>query len=290
MKFITQWVVLLGFFYGISAGPAFAGPAWWHVCASCQTQNEFRIAAIAAGDDETTVFISDPESLVTKKFDRFTTWEDFGAGMVRMTHVTELDMTQQEQDEFRSALEAAKVVFATIDAEWVNNFAGIPPHDSALLAIRNGYLGNSFFYGLQTTIRYQGLIPSRESVATRLGFNIRGLSGNVGVNGSLRVDPLALRVQYPDGSHINAIYNPDGSWSDVSVVDIEGNVLDINVDASLNPIVAATVVGDYVFSGEDIRDAVTDFVQSVNRSVRPDRACTWRERPNGVMHVDCPSG
>ena len=269
---------------------SFADPAWWKICTECQEANDFQVEAVNTSGGDGLVFVSNPDSLQTKKFNRFSTLEDFGTGLVRMTHVIEAQLTPQEQNAFRDALEKSQLTFATLDSAMVNAYAGVPDYPSAIFAIRNGRLGNSFFFGAQSSIHAAGMIPTRESVGASAGVNIlEVISGQSGANETIRVVPLSIRVQYPDGSNINAVYHPDGSWSDVHLVDEDGNTIDIDVDSTLNPVIVASIVGDYMFAGEDIRDAVIDFVRAVGLSERPGGGCTWRELPDGKLELSCSS-
>lgn len=286
---VRMRTIVVSFFCSMTFAAAEASdPSWWHLCAGCQTANDFRVEAVRAASDASVVFVSNPESGETRSFDRSTTWEETEDGVIRTTRVSDREVIPHQQRVFREALGNARIGFTTIDARRVNAFAGIPEPSSAIGAIRGGLLANSFFFGLHIEIRDRGLIPTPASVGADAGLELHGLSDTLGLRDSLRIEPIALRVRYPDGSHINAVYTPDGRWAHVSVVDQEGNDFDIDTSSNNRPVIAASVIGDYVFVGEELHDAVVDFVQSIHRSARPWPDCTWREEPEGWMMVRCP--
>ncbi|MBY6205212.1 hypothetical protein [Halomonas denitrificans] len=267
--------------------PAKASLAWWELCSTCSSDNQFQVAAIDAHGEDETVYVSNPNTLETRKYSRFFTWEDFGTGPVRMTHVAEAYFPQHEKDAFREALEKSQITQFSIDqSELAAYSGGLSPSPSALFDIRTGYLRNSFFSALRVGISTNGLLPTVDSTGASAGVQLRGLGANGGVSESLRVVPLTIWIRYPDRSRIEVTYHPDGTWSDIVVIDPEGNAIDVLVNPNgPNPVDVNTLDGDYAFQGENITDAANDFIDAVNSFNFNN--CTFRQVEPNVWRLSC---
>lgn len=142
--------------------------AWWMLCNSCEQAMVFRTTAVNGTGGDGIVFVSNPDTLETRKFDRFSTYEDFGNGVVRMIHVSSATLSASEGEVLQGALENGNTVWVAMDRNDLN----LPSASSSIDDLSNGMLYPALLSGLRQNLTQRNFFPSASSVGADLGVQL----------------------------------------------------------------------------------------------------------------------
>lgn len=205
--------------------PVLASDAWWVLCDSCETHTDYRNAVLAAPGGDRIYFVSNANTLDTRKYEQYSTYEDFSDGVVEMTWVTDLELSPSEEAAFASLLESANTIFTVVDAGALDGGStSIADH------ISSGRLSSSLLNTLRMEMYIRGMFPSNEEATEAAGTGLgtiwkRELSRTTN---SARQKALVILVKYPDGSEFEIALSPDGvTWTDLEARDSEGRILPV---------------------------------------------------------------
>ncbi|NKI34880.1 hypothetical protein HFP89_06860 [Wenzhouxiangella sp. XN79A] len=250
---------------GIFFGDASADSAWWQLCDSCTTSQQFSNAVVGAPAPHEIVYVTNRQTNTTKKFNRFTTWEDLGTGYVQMTHVYPVTMSASEEDAFESAVEKSRIVQLRVPRSDLDGLVpGVGPSESAVIDIQNGYLGSPIINAIRDMVELSGALPDHVSVSAEAGLSTPIAGANYGQGNSIRQSSLTVIINYPDGSSLQVVRNPDGSLTGWAAVDADGNVILFQAqDGSLVPVDASSIGDEYSFGpgGPAIGDAARELLE-----------------------------
>lgn len=269
------------------AGSAIADSAWWQLCDGCNSSQEFSTAVVSAPDPHEIVYVTNRNSNETRKFERVTTWEDFGTGYVQMTHVYPVTMTSAEESAFHEAVENSRIVQLRIPRSDLSGLVpGVGPSDSALIDIQNGYLGSPIINAIRDSVELSGALPDHVSVSAQAGVNTPIAGANYGEGNTIREGSLTIIINYQDGSSLQAVRNADGTLTGWAAVDADGNVILFEAqDGSLVPIDSDSIGNEYSFGPgqQSLADAAQELIQRW-RSEGLECSSEWE---GGVLRVNC---
>jgi|GEM_PF-6639620 len=208
---------------------ASAETSLWTFCDICVGDSDFRHHATQVTVDGT-IYVSNRSTNTTRKFQRWTTYEDFSDGVVQMTHVFESPMETQEKNAFNQVINNADTGFAQINREELEQY-GAGEAGSGLDDLgSDGGLFFSFLNGVTAHVVNLGLFPSESAISSELGGTVKIISGNYANAHSrgIRVAPLVIQVDYADGSMIQMQLSPDATtFSQITLTDMNGEKLQI---------------------------------------------------------------
>ncbi len=208
---------------------ATAETSWWSFCDICIGDSDYRYHATQIAVNGT-IYVSSVSTNTTRKFQRWTTYEDFSDGVVQMTHVFESPMAAQEKNAFEQVIANAARGFTQINREELDQY-GAGQAGSGLDDIgSNGGLFFTFLNAVTAHVVNLGLFPSESAISTELGGTVRIISGNYGSAHSrgLRIAPLVIQIDYTDGSKIQMQLSPDATtFSKITLTDMNGEKLQI---------------------------------------------------------------
>jgi hypothetical protein len=229
---IRQVVVLcvMSMFASIAAG---SESAWWVICDSCESDSEFASRALNAPGSYALIYVSNRGRNETRKFQRWTSFEDFEGGIVQRTEVSRLDMDAVEKGAFRSVIQDANTHFQALPRSALDMWSSVGERGSAVQEIASGTLSFDFLGSLRSALIHAGLFPTERSINLGAGKQLKGISVIGQVSSSkVRQYPLRVRVFYEDGSRISVTLSADAStWSEVTITDRDGNELHIRNDS-----------------------------------------------------------
>jgi hypothetical protein len=259
--------------------------AWWVFCGSCETQLQFRDAALEAPGGDRVYFVSNPDTLESRKFEKWSTYEDFSGGVVQMTHVSDLDLSASEADGLRFVLESANALFIAIDRDELDQGVGSVASD-----ISSGALSTQFLSHLQMELITRGMFPSPQSASESVGTGISrffNLSFSQTTQHA-RTWPLRIRINYPDGSMLEITLSPDAqTWTQLHAEDADGNRIPVyGPDSSGHaPVDAVGFDGrEFIFGPGSGLDSLLDWL---NTQSSPELECYSEVTVDGGMRVTC---
>jgi len=247
---------------------AHADSAWWQACDHCSTDTQFSGAAIQAPEPWEFVYVTNRQSNTTRLYSRFTTWEDMDGGMVRMTHVIEQPMSQALKSVFEQAVANSRVTEINLPRQDLVGLSGAGPADSVISDIRFARIPNSLRGSLTVWMGNSPYIPSRSSVNQSIGVSGPGVGGfSMGAGFGVREIPIRIGIAYPDGSVLWVTWNPDGSLTDWSATDADGNPIEFNPDGTVAPVGAGFGGEGFLFGpgNTDVSQAALDFIIEFDR-------------------------
>lgn len=214
---------------------------WWHICGDCNSENHFRISALNSPAPDGIIFVSNPETLESRKFNRVTYYEDFSNGVVQIRDVTPVTMSAQEVQVFSESLENGSTHTVMYPREnlafWdLNDY--VP--QSVVYEIQNGHVSSALINVVFRKLAADSYFPSTTSVSGGIGIDIQGLSfSGQGTGSRFRHAPLSVVINYDDGSRIEFLVSADGErffqfsvsdrdGTEIPLVNTSGPVIQIN--------------------------------------------------------------
>lgn len=251
-----------------------AESAWWQLCDNCRTDSHFNQAAFNAPQPHTVVYVTNRSSNETRKFSRFTTIEDFSDGYVHMIHVLPETMSALETSVFTDAVEKAAQIRVEFDR---HRLPGAGHGQTVLDDLTGGRTTRT--YDTALTELLAAYTVSRVTVGRQIGATIAGTGGSYAYTDSIRITPLVVVINYPDGSKMTFTQMPDGTLVNFFAQDIEGNEIVIQGSVPGNLVVDENLLaGEYVFQGSNTF-RVLRFIQSFENSLVI--SCHMEDRPGG---------
>lgn len=198
---------------------------WWDICNHCSSASQFRIAALNAPAPDGIIFVSNSDTLETRKFVRTTYYEDFSNGVVQVRDVTPVTMTIEEVEVFSESLERGKahtVIYPRGNLSFWDLNDYVP--QSVLYEIQSGYVPNSFLNSVWSQLSADSYFPTTGNLSAGVGVEIPGFSVNGQIAGSrFRHAPLRVVINYSDGGRIEFMVSADGErFYSFSVSDKDG--------------------------------------------------------------------
>lgn len=227
---------------GLAAGVRATEPdAWWDICNSCMTDDDFRSRALRIPLPYTDVFVTNSELNVTQRFLRsFTAEEDLGGTYFITLSAQRETMSALEKQVFEETVHSAGTVWLSVDRN--DLFFAPSGRDSVAGDLTTGRLDPALLSGLLTHLQVNGYQGSSSEISTRTGINLVVVSHDVEQVSSneIRTQPITIRITYASGSTVQLVLSADFStWSQVAVTDDAERPLpigDIEDGAPLNPI------------------------------------------------------
>jgi hypothetical protein len=213
LVFLTLWLQ-----------PAVASGAWWVLCDSCTSNTDYRNAVLAAPGGDRIYYVSNSNTLDTRKYEKYSTYEDFDGGVVEMTWVSDLALSSAKQDAFGSVLQSADALFTVVDGAALGG-GSIADH------ISDGVLSTGLLATLRMELITRGFFPTAQQAGETVGTGLgtiwrRELSRT---ESTARQRQLRIRVPYPDDSQLEITLSPDAqTWSELSAKDADGNTLPVH--------------------------------------------------------------
>lgn len=207
------------------SGSAMASSAWWVMCDSCTTETHFKYQALNAPGTYTPIYVTNRETNDTRKYDRWTSIEDFDGTLIQRTEVFAADFPTAEKSVFEQAVEGATTIILGFPRSRLTEFSAAGLRRSAVEEIAAGRLSSDFLSSLRNRVMTDGHFPSEASISSQIGAVLGGISSSVSVTSSgVRKFPLQVTVTFEDGSKIKITLSADASqWSEVSIFDADGN-------------------------------------------------------------------
>jgi len=264
-----RMLMLLGLFLLanlVAPARASATDAWWEICYSCETDDQFLQRALQIPSPYTLVYVSNPGINETRRFGRTIIVDDLWDTVNVTIRAFPEQMSAMENDVFNQTIQNSSVVFAPIDRAQLNGFApsGV---DSVVGDLQNGSLDTRVLTGLQAYLTALGYRGSASQVSSNVGVNIKIVSFNLQVQpgGSIRTSQLHVRIRYPNGSTVDVVLSPDfQTFSGLTVTDDEGNAIPVaNPNDPVGTFVDPIPDREMVFNSADqsfidrFRDAVS---------------------------------
>ncbi|MDT8438661.1 MAG: hypothetical protein RQ729_06600 [Wenzhouxiangellaceae bacterium] len=208
---------------GLAAGVRATEPdAWWDVCNSCMTDDDFRSRALRIPLPYTEVFVTNSELNVTQRFRRSFTAEEDPGGIYFITLSAQREaMSAQEKQVFQDTVHNASAIFISIDRDDLDGFAP-SGRDSVAGDLTTGRLDPMLLHGLETYLRIEGYAGSASRVSSETSFNFGVVSYELVIKpgGDIRTSPLTIRIRYASGSTLELKISADFSdWLSVGVTD-----------------------------------------------------------------------
>jgi hypothetical protein len=227
-KVLLATMLLLAAFLFPDRGSA--SSAWWMLCDSCTTDQAFRYQALVAPGSYSPIYVTNRDTNETRKFERFTSVEDFHGALVRRTEVVPAEFAPGVEAVFRQVVLSGNEIFAIIPR---NDLAGLVPgvdrESSVVGDLAGGSLRASFINAFILEIERRGLLPTHESINVEAGVETPIAGANYGQGGTIRKRDLSLVIQYDDGSTISVVRRPDGTF--ILWEALDGNETVIPLDA-----------------------------------------------------------
>lgn len=256
------------FFIFVLAYLSFATPVnaqqqivWWEFCDSCSTEQQFSQQAYDAPSGYEWIYVTNRDSNVSRKYERFTTKEDFGGGFVWMTHVVPASMQAGEKNTLQNAISGANITQTTFDREDLSGAViGFGDTSSVMGDFSGQALDPLYTNALIRHLESSGALPTLESVNQALqAFGIGAESG-----GTIRARNLIVEIIYDDGSAIVVRLKPDGELDNWVAVDVDGQSIDLDVDQAGDVVIDDGSLGsDFsIFYGGGSDQSVTEGVNS----------------------------
>ncbi len=269
---------------------ASAETSWWAFCDICIGDSDFRHHATQVTVDGI-IYVSNRSTNTTRKFQRWTTYEDFSDGVVQMTHVFEAPMAAQEKGAFEQVINNADTGFAQINRDELE-IVGAGHAGSGLDDLRSdGGLSFNFLGAVRAHVVNLGHFPSESSISSAVGGSVKIVSGNVSNASSrgVRVAPLRVQVDYPDGSNVKMTLSPDAQrFSEIILTDMNGEELRITGQDE-NGETRITVSGfadkEFFFGASD--KAVLDLFGFINRTSGGGLSCVAEAVAKELVRVVC---
>ncbi|MCC5866561.1 MAG: hypothetical protein JJU31_15675 [Wenzhouxiangella sp.] len=220
----ARWCFVIVFYlFSMPMAQADGPNAWWIICDTCITEDDFRNVAPEAPLDGI-VFVSNGESGVSHKFERSTLIEDAPGAIIVTILISDLPMPEWQAAVFNEALESARTYLVGMPRD---SIPMLDPVGSVVDDVFNGQLRADFVQWLQFELISRGHFPDVQSVSSEAGATVRGIAFRGGQSSNqARTRPLLVRVSYPDGSKVTLTLSPDAqSILAVTMTDADGNVL-----------------------------------------------------------------
>lgn len=266
MKFLTRlsgafFVGVLAFSFTASTALAQQQTVWWEFCDSCSTEQQFSQQAYDAPTGYEWIYVSNRDSNESKKYQRFTTREDFGNGYVWMTHVVPATMQSGEKNALENAISGANITEVTFDrGDLAGTVIGFGDTSSVMGDFSGRALDPLYTNALIRHLESSGALPTLESVNQALqAFGVGAESG-----GTIRARNLIIEIVYDDGSAIVVRLKPNGDLDNWVAVDVDGQSIDLDIDQGGDVVIDDGSLGsDFsIFYGGDGDQSVTDGVNS----------------------------
>lgn len=213
MKALSVALLSSALLLGLSSPTSADQPGWWHLCGDCQSEEEFRDAALNAPAPDGLLFVSSSSTLESRAFERTNRWEAFGSGFVPVRNVSALPITDEDQQALARAMERGTDHITVLERQLLTREYNDDHQPRSLLDdIRHGYLDRevltSAWSHLQDTLHF----PTAGAVSQTLEIDLLGISiEGVGQVGQLRHLPLRVVIEYEDGSLIDTMIRADSS-------------------------------------------------------------------------------
>jgi len=234
-------VVLVGLVTGVRAAEP---DAWWEICDSCTTDDDFRGRALQVPEPYTRVYVTNRESNVTRRFGRLIIVDDLWDTRSVTISVFSEEMTAQEEQAFSQTVQNAGAISVTINRSTLDGYAP-GGRDSVVGDLQNGRLDPGLLNGLEIWLRFNGYAGSASQVSSETGADLGVVSFNLNIkpDGSIRTQSLIIKIRYPSGSTVQIKLSADFStWSQLAITDDDGTPIPV----------------------EDPNDPVGSFVDPIN--------------------------
>lgn len=215
--------------------------AWWDICDSCVTEEDFHHRALQVPQPYTEVYVTNSSTNETQYYQRTILLDDlWGEHRITITAYRQ-SMSTQELQAFAEAVENSGVVFVSIGRDSVDGWAP-SGRESVGGDLESGRLSSAFLSGLRTYLLLKNFLGTTSQISTQTSINLGILSYDLQVdpNRDLRSLPLVIKVNYPSGSTLQITLSPDfSSWSELEIRDDAGAeipVEDPNDPSGISPV------------------------------------------------------
>lgn len=269
-----------------------ASSAWWMLCDSCTTDQEFRYQALVAPGSYSPIYVTNRDTNETRKFERFTSVEDFHGSLVRRTEVVPAEFAPGVEEVFRQSVQNSNIHYQVLPR---NDMAGLIPtigrETSIVGDLRNGQLRPAFVTALRELVERRGLLPTHESINVEAGVETPIVGANYGQGGTIRKRDLILVIQYDDGSTISVVRRPDGTFVEWQAADGNETVIPLDVPTGTGSVpVDPEAFGGTSFhfgGGRENRAAAEALRDAIGAATGGGISCTATSTLNGIR-LTCP--
>jgi len=269
-------------------GLAEASGSWWQLCDTCTEESHFRYQALNAPGNHTPVYVTNRDTNVTRKYNRFTTTEDMDGTLVQWTEVSPAQFPVAEKSLFGQAVEGANTIFSPIERGDLAapGLGGNP--GSVVGDISEGEISRAFVNAAVLQLEARNLIPTHNSINEKGGLDIFGANYGVGQT-TIRKRNLLVKVTYEDGSVISFRLKPDGSIVGWVATDADDKSIPLQPVDGDGPIpINAGGFGDKDFRfGAGNGGHAEALAAWLNGRTGGSLDCTWTPTNDGVA-VICP--
>lgn len=236
------------------------------LCDWCESDANFQYQALNAPGQYTPIYVTNRETNDTRKFDRVFMINDLVGGVEQQVFVMTANFPDAEKVVFEQAVEGGNIVFTSIPRADLAGVGGLEDVSSVVGDISYGSIDNRLINAVILKFEIDGMLPSRTSVNTQGGLNVKGLGGNIGVGETIRVKDLITEIVYPDGTLMTfRRRGSDGVLTGFSVTDADGDAINIDdpPNGTVNP--GQFVGRDFDFGGASAQSGalgLMDFLSS----------------------------
>lgn len=275
-----------------AAGAAEA-ESWWQFCEFCQTEADFRTAAVEAPGTYSIIYVSNRDTEVTQKFNRFYFREDrFGQTSI-MIEVVSAVFPPAQNLVFDTAIQGANEGSAEFQRDSMNAVMPAGDLDSVIGEFEPDRLtlNTGFFFGLRQHLKDQNFIPTLSEISLEAGVQIAGTGIHRGEGSGIRRTEINITVTYDDGSVLRVVLLPDGTFTGLEIRDIDGTILPVQ-----NPLQPLTTPistefldrREYNVSQRNLSPGfVETFLETVERRSRGLLICRWEILGAGNSQLIC---
>jgi len=254
------------------------------MCDACQTESQFSQSARFAPGEIEIVYVSNRATNTTRKFERSFEAEEFEEGYRYITQVSPVDFPYGENEVFDKVIAQADTVFAPVDRGDLVDLSAIGRADSVISDIQSGFVTQGMISAVSLWMQINGFFPDWESVNELLGLVGSDSGYLIGQSEALRTKILTVRINYPDGSYLTFIRQPDGSLNNWAAQDADGEPIMFNgaaVDAD-----SLGMRSPYNFGpgNPELGQALMNLYHSLEMTRWE---CTMEDVPGGKVRLNC---
>lgn len=262
--------------------------AWWVFCGICESEMDFREAVLAAPGGDRVYFVSNPDTLDSRKFEKRSSLEEVRGAVVQTTEVEDLRLADDEAEGFAAMLESARILQTEIDRADIVGEAFDEEARSVAGDLDDGVLSTSLLAGLRIALYRQGLFPDAQDASEAVGTAISRLFWFSNRNAGARWWPLRIKVDYPGGSRLEITLSADAqTWSLLHIEDADGNEMPVYGPDSTGhaPVDAAGFVARELLFGAGA--GVDALLEWLNVQSNPALECDSAPVGNGRVRLTC---
>jgi len=224
MRSIVRLPTALLLCLGLWAPALFASVTWWHLCGSCQSDEQFQSAALSAPAPDGLILVSNPTTLESRQFERRRDWKPFGDGLIPVFQAIALPLSDRDRQVLAQIIERSRDFIVVRDRE---NLPGTdsenPPPLSLLADVQNGNLDGDTLHRAWRWLQDNYYFSTVGGVSMALDMDVMGISfEGLGQVDGLRSAPFRMVIRYADGSRLDFLVQSDAEFTNLGMSDAEG--------------------------------------------------------------------